>query len=103
MTDLYGVVPEPLAFAARDWGDLAELMERSSSDLGGQGVGALAPSVQAAASAFLTAWAGYAGESAAIARGFSSALDALVADATHTDDAIDTHFGGIDARLGPAR
>lgn len=100
---ILGVDYAAISRGGRDWEQLAELMSETSRDLADQGVGALPPSVQGAASSFLRAWAGYAGESSAIATGFAGALDARVADYRGTDQRVDGQLTELDGRLGPAR
>lgn len=78
-------------------------MESAARDLRSASASSLPPSVQAAATTFLTRWAGYAGESAAIARGFVGALQATSNDYSTSDDAADRQFSDLDGRLGSAR
>ncbi|MEV7430759.1 MULTISPECIES: hypothetical protein [unclassified Nocardioides] len=92
-----------LSLGSTNWRALADLMTSTSRDLEGQGTGALAPSVQGAAQAFLTAWAGYAAESSELATGFADALDARIDDYGTTDQGADSRFTDLDGRLGPAR
>lgn len=86
-----------------DWSRLAELMRTIGSDLDGATAHGLAPSVQGAATGFLSAWCGYADESAAIADGLAGALRALRNDVLATEAERQQEFGRLDSRLGPAR
>jgi hypothetical protein len=86
-----------------DWSRLADLMRTTAGELEGAPVGGLAPSVQGAATAFLSAWAGYAAESAAIADGLADALRLLVGDVRATEEQRQEEFGRLDSRLGSAR
>lgn len=99
----FGAEYSELSHGSANWRVLAELMTSTSRDLDGQGTGALPSSVQAAAQAFLTAWAGYADESSAIATGFAEAIDARVVDYSATDQGSGNRFTDLDGRLGPAR
>ncbi|MBC9732522.1 hypothetical protein [Nocardioides marmotae] len=92
-----------LSLGSTNWLALAELMTSTSRDLAGQGTGALAPGVQSAAQAFLTAWSGYAAESSTLATGFADALDARVTDYSTTDQGAESGLTDLDGRLGPAR
>lgn len=85
------------------WESQERLMDATAKDFGAAGSGALPPSVQGAATTFLSTWAGLAGESTAIAQGFVGALEATANDFSTTDDAADRQFSDLDARLGPAR
>lgn len=98
-----GVEGNALRTGSADWARLSELMTSTSGSVGEASTAGLAPSVQGAAAAFLSAWSGYAGESAAIATGFSGALDAASDDFTNRDDEADQRFSQLDSRLGPAR
>lgn len=89
--------------AAALWDDLSALMAESERDLSTASTAGLGSSVQSAATAFLTAWSGYAGESADIATGFGDALRARVADYRGTDQGSRDDFTNLDGRLGPAR
>lgn len=89
--------------AVGDWERLEELMTTSRRALADASTGALPSSVQGAASGFLTAWSGYAAESAAIASGFAEALDATSLDFAGTDEADGAHWQQLDGRLGPQR
>lgn len=92
-----------LRTAVEDWRRLNELMTSSQRALGDASAGALPPSVQGAGSAFLAAWAGYAGESAALCSGFADALEATSVDWSGTDEADDARWTQLDGRLGPSR
>lgn len=85
------------------WESQERLMDSTASALGSAGAGALPPSVQSAATTFLTRWSGYAEESTAIAQGFVGALRATADDYSTSDDAADRQFSDLDGRLGPAR
>lgn len=98
-----GLEYDAIRTAVGDWQRLDELMTTSRRALADASTGALPPSVQGAASGFLTAWAGYAGESAAIAAGFAQALDATSLDFAGTDEADGARWQQLDGRLGPAR
>lgn len=98
-----GAEYDPLVATAEDWRSLASLMTGTSRDLAGQGTGSLPPSVQGAASSFLSAWSGYAEESAAIAEGFAASVDARVTDYSGADDGSRDQMTDLDGRLGPAR
>ena len=94
---------ETLRRGTQGWESQETLMDTSARELRGASASALPPSVQGAATTFLTRWAGYAGESAAIAQGFVGALHATSDDYSTTDDATDRQFSDLDGRLGPAR
>jgi hypothetical protein len=94
---------ESLRRGTEGWETQETLMRTSARELGGASSSALPPSVQGAATTFLGRWAGYAGESAAIAQGFVGALQATSDDYSTTDDAVDRQFSDLDGRLGPAR
>ena len=98
-----GVELNAIKAASGDWDRLHELMTTSQRSLADASTGALPPAVRGAASSFLSAWAGYAGESAALASGFSDALDATAADWTGTDEADAARWDTLDGRLGPSR
>jgi hypothetical protein len=98
-----GVEYHDLAYGSGNWRVLVELMTTTSRDVAAQGTGALAPSVQPAAQAFLTAWSGYAAESSTLAEGFADAIDAQAVDYSTTDEGSSTRFTDLDGRLGPAR
>lgn len=89
--------------AAGRWDELAGLMTDTERDLADASAAGLAPSVRAAATAFLTAWSGYAGESSDIATGFGEAMRARVTDYQGTDQASRNALTDLDGRLGPAR
>lgn len=99
----YGLGPSTMPWAIGRWEDLEELMEKTRSELAGAGTGGLAPSVQAAAAAFLTAWSGYAGESKAMADGFVAALHTTDATYTGRERLTEEQLKNLDGRLGPAR
>ena len=92
-----------IGYGVERWEDQALLMDGAVRDLGRASVSGLAPSVQGAASSFLSAWAGYAGESQVIAEGFVAALRAATADMSGTDEAQGSGYADLDGRLGPAR
>ena len=94
---------EALRTGTAGWEDQEALMVAAARDLGNASPSSLPPSVQAAATSFLTRWAGYADESSEMARGFVGALQATADDYYTTDDAADRQFSDLDARLGPAR
>ncbi|GAA1916270.1 hypothetical protein [Nocardioides hwasunensis] len=94
---------ETLRRGTTAWESQEELMDATARALGGASSAALPPSVQAAATSFLTGWAGHAGESAEIARGFVGALQATADDYSTSEDAVDRQFSDLGARLGPAR
>jgi hypothetical protein len=94
---------ETLRRGTQGWESQETLMETSARELGGASAASLPPSVQGAATTFLTRWAGYAGESATIAHGFVGALHATADDYSITDDATDRQFSDLDGRLGSAR
>ncbi|MDN4160981.1 hypothetical protein [Nocardioides abyssi] len=99
----FGAEYSELSLGSTNWQALAELMTSTSRELDRQSVAALAPGVQSAAQAFLTAWSGYAAESSTLATGFADALDARVTDYSGTDQGADERFTDLDGRLGPAR
>lgn len=86
-----------------DWKHLDELMTGSEKALSTASTAGLPPSVQPAGALFLERWSGFAGESAAIARGFADALSAASDDYLTTDDSVDERFAQLDGRLGPAQ
>ena len=90
-----------VARTAESWSRLEELMRSTSRDFSGATVSGVAPSVQGAAKAFLDAWTGYAEESAAVARGCSTSLEAFAADMGTADQSSGEHFADLDSRLGP--
>lgn len=94
---------ETLRRGTAGWEDQERLMESAARDLRSASPSPLPPGVQGAATAFLNRWAGYAGESTAIARGFVGALKATGNDYSTSDDAADRQFSDLDGRLGPAR
>ncbi|RYB94613.1 hypothetical protein EUA93_09820 [Nocardioides oleivorans] len=85
------------------WESQERLMDATAKDFRAASPGALPPSVQGAATAFFSTWAGLAGESTAIAQGFVGALKATGNDYSTSDDAADRQFSDLDGRLGPAR
>ncbi len=91
-----------LASGVEDWTRLGELMRSTGSELDDASTAGLAPTVQGAAQSFLTAWSGYAGESAAISEGLSEALGLLTTDVTATEEELTARFGTLDGRLGSA-
>jgi hypothetical protein len=99
----YGLGPSSVPWAVGQWEDLEELMEKSRSALAAAGATGLAPSVQAAATSFLTAWAGYAGESKVMAGGFVAALHTTDAAYTGQETLTEEQLKNLDGRLGPAR
>jgi hypothetical protein len=94
---------QTLRLGTTGWEGQARLMDATARDLAGASASALPPSVQAAATTFLSRWSGYAEESAAIAHGFVGALTATGDDYSTSDDAADRRFSDLDGRLGPAR
>jgi hypothetical protein len=86
-----------------DWSRLGELMRTTEGELRDAPTSGLAPSVQGAATGFLTAWSGYAAESAAIADGLAGALRLLVGDVRATEEQRQEEFSRLDSRLGSAR
>lgn len=98
-----GLEYDELGRGDQDWSRLAELMRTTGSDIEGASTNGLPPSVQAAATTFLSAWSGYAGESAAIADGLAGALRAIGNDVFATEAEREQEFGRLDSRLGPAR
>lgn len=94
---------QTLRLGTTGWESQERLMDSTASALRGASAGALPPSVQSAATTFLTRWSGYAEESAAIAQGFVGALKATANDYSTSDDAADRQFSDLDGRLGPSR
>jgi hypothetical protein len=92
-----------LRHGTQGWEGQESLMQSTARDLRNASASALPPSVQAAATTFLTRWAGYAEESTAIAQGFIGALRATADDYSSADDAADREFSDLDGRLGPSR
>jgi hypothetical protein len=103
MTDGYGIDPGSIPTAVTKWEDVGELMTTTKTELAGQSPIGFAPSVQGAASAFLTAWSGFAGESRAIADGFVSALQSTQSSYGRSDQLSAGELDRLDGRLGPAR
>jgi hypothetical protein len=99
----FGLEYNALTAGAQDWRDLAELMTDTSRGLADQPTSAIPASAQDAAASFLSAWSGFAGESAEIATGFAGALDATRSSYRSADDATDQRFAHLDGRLGPRR
>lgn len=85
------------------WESQERLMDSTARAFESASSSALPPSVQSAATTFLTRWSGYAAESAAIAQGLVGALQATANDYTTSEDAVDRHFSDLDGRLGPSR
>lgn len=94
---------QTLRLGTTGWESQERLMDSTARDFDRASVSALPPSVQGAATTFLTRWAACAGESAAIAQGFIGALRATGNDYSTSDDATDRAFSDLDSRLGPAR
>ena len=94
---------ESLRRGTEGWEGQESLMESTARDLRNASASALPPSVQAAATTFLTRLAARADESTAIAQGFVGALRATADDYSTADDAADRQFSDLDGRLGPAR
>ncbi|GAA5108009.1 hypothetical protein GCM10023339_06560 [Alloalcanivorax gelatiniphagus] len=94
---------QALRLGTTGWESQERLMDSTATALRGASAGALPPSVQAAATTFLTRWSGYAEESSAIAQGFLGALRATANDYSTSDDQADRQFSDLDSRLGPAR
>lgn len=86
-----------------NWSRVAELLRRTRSELADADTSGVAPGVRGAASSFLSAWAGYAAESAAISDGMAGALEVMVGDLQSTEQARQSAFRDLDARLGPQR
>ena len=103
MTDGFGLDPGAIPLAVTTWEDLAELTTTTQTELAGQSPGGFAPSVRAAASTFLSAWSGFAGESRAIADGFVSALQSSQSSYSQSDQLTAGELDRLDGRLGPAR
>jgi hypothetical protein len=88
--------------AVDGWEQVEPLMRSTSGDFATASVSALAPSVQSAATTFLSAWKGFADESAAIVGGFAEQLTAFTNDMVGVEDGVKTNFDSLDARLGPS-
>ncbi len=99
----YGLGLSSVSWAIQSWEDLEELMEKTRSELATESATGLAPSVQAAASSFLTAWSGHAGESRAMADGFVAALHSTDVRYTGQETLTEEQLKNLDGRLGPAR
>ncbi|ANH38175.1 hypothetical protein I601_1744 [Nocardioides dokdonensis FR1436] len=98
-----GMEYNALRAGSRRWAALGELLDETAKDFGAAPVAGLAPDCQGAATSFLSAWQGYAGESAAIVEGFATALEEVVGSTTETDSATGSGFETLDSRLGSAR
>lgn len=94
---------ETLRQGTAGWESQERLMDSTARSFDSASASALPPSVQSAATTFLTRWSGYAAESTAIAQGFLGALRATGNDYSTSDDAVDREFSDLDARLGPER
>lgn len=94
---------QTLRLGTTGWEGQERLMDSTARSFSSASASALPPGVQAAATTFLTRWAGHAEESAAIAQGFVGALKATANDYSTADDAADRQFSDLDGRLGPAR
>lgn len=94
---------ESLRVGTEGWEGQESLMESTARDFRNASSSALPPSVQGAATVFLSRWAGHADESTAIAQGFVGALRATADDYATSDDAVDRQFSDLDGRLGPSR
>ena len=103
MSDGYGVTTGSLAVTTGQWRTLQELMHTTQTGLAGESPAGFAPSVTGAAATFLAAWAGYAGESSALADGFVKALGSTGSLYARTDALSETGLTRLDGRLGPAR
>jgi hypothetical protein len=103
MTDGYGVFADTLTSTAAQWDDLQELMTSAASELSGASSSGFAPSVQVSASAFLRAWAGFAGESATLSTGFAQALRSSNTLYDQGDRLSEAELKRLDGRLGPSR
>ena len=103
MTDGFGVTTGTVALTAAQWDDLQELMTSAASELSGASSSGFAPSVQVAASAFLRAWAGFAGESATMSSGFAQALRSSGTLYDQGDLLGEAELKQLDGRLGPSR
>ena len=103
MSDGYGVTPGSLTTTATQWDRVEELMASSQGELAGASSGGFPPSVQGAAATFLSAWAGYAGESGTIASGFAEALRSTQTLYGQGDQMSEADLNRLDGRLGPAR
>lgn len=94
---------QTLRLGTTGWESQERLMDSTARAFGSASASALPPSVQSAATTFLTRWSGYAAESTAIAQGFVGSLQATANDYSTSDDAADRQFSDLDGRLGPAR
>ena len=98
-----GLEYNALRAGSERWASLGELLEETARDLGAAPTSGLTPECQGAARAFLSAWEGYAGESAAIVDGFSTALEEVAARTAAVDSGTRGDMEALDSRLGPAR
>lgn len=96
----FGMEYGAMSSATQEWRDISELMDGCANKLSGASTSAFAPSVQPTATAFVTAWKGFARDSAGIATGFAEALEVNVFDQSALDEVV---RDGFDGRLGPAR
>ena len=103
MSGGFGLEYDALGQGHEGWTRLGALMATTGSDLDGADTGGLAPGVRHAAATFLTAWSGYATESAAICDGLAGALRRLGTDVLATEEQRQAAFGALDGRLGPQR
>lgn len=104
MTSQYAHYYVPaLRQTARDWEQVEPLMRSSARDLGSASVAGVAPSVQAAATAFCQAWQGFAEESVAIVQGYGEQLSAFADDVAAVDNDVSADFKALDSRLGPRK
>lgn len=98
-----GLEYNALRAGSERWSGLGELLGETARDFGSAPTTGLALEAQGAARAFLSAWEGYAGESAAIVEGFSTALEEVAARTAATDSSTRGEMDALDSRLGPAR
>lgn len=96
----YALEHRAMTDGADAWDRLAQLAADSGRDLEGAAVTGLPDTVQAAATTFLDRWAGYAGESSAIAEGMAAALRATAADGLGIDEATAALYDRLDTALG---
>ncbi len=94
---------QTLSLGTTGWESQERLMGATARSFSSASASALPPSVQSAATTFLTRWSGLAAESTAIAQGFVGALQATANDYSTSDDAVDRRFSDLDGRLGPSR
>lgn len=97
---MMGVEYSAMQASIADWADLAERMDTLGGDLADTGTAGLPESVQGAAAAFLTAWSGYASDSAEIARNFSACLQACSDNYLQADAEATARFDDLDGSLG---